>query len=171
MKGSQERCPGCGDIHLASLDLRKGRHRYIGASSGCWETFGLVLAREYGEFGYPEVHRLTVDTYAVQHPGVSSPKAIQSAAVHLIALYLSLVKKMPSKNVAAAMQKILAQKTKFNWLDPPSSMGTMTVKDVLVARDQQDHERIVSQWAMSVWEAWLAHHSTVENWCKERLAL
>jgi hypothetical protein len=48
-------------------------HKYIGAVAGCWEIYGEILAKEYGEYGYPELtHRLTVDTYAVQHPGTPS---------------------------------------------------------------------------------------------------
>jgi len=47
-----------------------------------------VLAREYSEPAYFGVHQLTVDTYAVQHPGVAERRSIQSVALHLITLSL-----------------------------------------------------------------------------------
>ena len=73
-------CAGCG----ALVPVTDGpTHPYIGASPGCWAIYGEVLAREYGEYAYPPVHRLTVDAYAAQHPGVPSRRSIQSVAIHL----------------------------------------------------------------------------------------
>ena len=80
-------CVGCGAL---VPDVAGPTHPYIGASRGCWAIYGEVLAKEYGEYGYPPVHGLTVDAYAAQHPGTPSRQAIQSVAVHLIALYLVL---------------------------------------------------------------------------------
>ena len=80
-------CPGCG------LDLPEHdgpTHAYIGASPACWALYGELLAREYGELRYPPSHRLTVDVYAIQHPGGGERRAIQSVAVHLMALCLVL---------------------------------------------------------------------------------
>jgi uncharacterized protein (DUF885 family) len=37
--------------------------KYIGASAGCWEIYGEILAKEFGEYRYPEpTHQLTVHT-------------------------------------------------------------------------------------------------------------
>ena len=63
---------------------------YIGASPGCWAIFGEVLARECAEYAYPPVHRLTVDAYAAQHPGVPSRSSMQSVAIQVIGLHLIL---------------------------------------------------------------------------------
>ena len=46
--------------------------------------------RELGELRNPDIHRLSVDTYAVQHPGVPERRSIQSVAVHLMCLCLVL---------------------------------------------------------------------------------
>ncbi|MGH2615999.1 MAG: DUF5946 family protein, partial [Thermomicrobiales bacterium] len=81
------RCPGCG----ALTDEGDGpTHPYFGSSPGCWAIYGEVLAREYEEFDYPPIHRLTVDSYAVQHPDETSPLATQSVALHLAGLHLVL---------------------------------------------------------------------------------
>src|SRR2546426_1032303 len=82
-----ERCVGCGAL-VPAVD--GPIHPYIGASPGCWRTYGEVLAREYGEYAYPAVHRLTVDAYAAQHPGVPGRRSSQSVAVHLMSLCLVL---------------------------------------------------------------------------------
>jgi hypothetical protein len=50
---------------------------------------------EYGPLDYPDVHRLTVDTYAVQHPGRPTPQTIQSVTVHLISLSCVLERGSP----------------------------------------------------------------------------
>lgn len=61
------KCIGCGAL---VEDLAGKPHKYIGASQECWNLYGEVLAKEYGEYNYPQLtHRLTVDTYAIQHPG------------------------------------------------------------------------------------------------------
>ena len=66
-------CPGCG---ARVRDFDGATHAYIGAVAGCWELFGEVLAREYEQPAYFAVHHLTVDAYAVQHPGTPSPRTI-----------------------------------------------------------------------------------------------
>lgn len=40
-------------------------HEYFGASPSCWKVFGDILAKEFANPEYMKVHRLTVDTYAV----------------------------------------------------------------------------------------------------------
>ena len=81
-------CVGCGAL---VPEIEGPTHRYLGASPGCWAVYGEVLEKEYGDYlRYAPVHRLTVDAYAAQHPGVPSPQSIQSVAVHLIRLHLVL---------------------------------------------------------------------------------
>ena len=60
------------------------------SSPSCWAAYGEVLAREYNDPAFMAAHRLTVDAYAVQHPGRPSPQSIQSVALHLISLCLVL---------------------------------------------------------------------------------
>ena len=73
----QSRCQGCGLV----LPVRTGpTHPYIGACPACWALFGDVLAREYGDPAYFRPHQVTVDTYAVQHPGTPERRSIQARA-------------------------------------------------------------------------------------------
>jgi hypothetical protein len=159
--GARLPCIGCGALTPAGDGLP---HPYLGASPGCWAIYGEVLAREYGDYGYPPVHRLTVDAYSVQHPGTASRRSIQSVAVHLVSLYLVLERGFSSEKVTAAMRQALCHRQQFVWLDPPSSLGLMSILDVRNTVDLHEHEKVVKRWANSVWRAWLPHHEKVRGW-------
>jgi len=135
-------------------DIDGPTHRYIGASPGCWAIFGEVTEREYGDYRYARVHQLTVDAYCVQHPGVPSPQTIQSVGVHLIGLYLQLGRGLRPERVTAARQRVASGKRRFVWLEPPASLGEITVSYVRDAQDPAEHEERVREWAISVWEDW-----------------
>lgn len=134
------------------------------SSPACWAAYGEVLAREYSDQAYFQVHRLSVDAYAVQHPGHPNPQAIQSMAVHLVRLCLLLERGLPMERANDAMLKASEQESKFVWLTPPASFGTVTVADVWKAEALEAHIAAVRRWAMSAWKAWSPHHSTVRAW-------
>jgi hypothetical protein len=123
-----------------------------------------VLAREYEDFRYAKLHRLTVDCYAVQHPGEPTPQSIQSVAVHLIGLLWSIERGKPGVEATHALQRAAAHKKEFVWLDPPAVRGEVTVKDLLAAEDPEAHQECVLRWAESMWRAWAPRHDTVRRW-------
>jgi hypothetical protein len=169
MEDMQEliRCYGCG---AWVKDTKGVPHKYIGAAMGCWEIYGEILAKEYGEYGYPEpTHRLTVDTYAVQHPGKPSRQSIQSVNVHLVRLYLVLEKGVRMKQATTAMGRVLRNADKFAWLDPPQPNGHITVVDVIKARNIEEHTKLVEAWAKDVWKAWAIHHEKIRRLVKQYL--
>ena len=126
-------------------------HRYIGASPQCWALFGEVLAREYSDFRYASVHQFTVNAYAAQHPGVPSRQSIQSVAVHLISLHLMLERSYASRKATKAIQQATSLEGVFEWLDPPESLGAVTIEHVHVAQDATAHHARVREWAAAVW--------------------
>jgi hypothetical protein len=140
-------------------------HKYIGAAQGCWNLYCEVLAKEYGEYNYPQpTHRLTVDTYAVQHPGEPTGQAIQSVNLHLISLYFVLKKNMCGKEVTKKIGEALEKNPCFEWLEPPVPNGKITVIDVLKAKNKNEHEKIVRQWAEDVFNCWyLKHKQSIEK--------
>ena len=142
------RCPGCGIL----VEKIEGKpYKYIGATQGCWNLYGKILAKEYCEYKYPEeTHRLTVDTYAVQHPGQPCRQSIQSVNIHLISMYFVLVKDYSGKKATETMRSILARKAVFEWLEPPVPNGQKTVIEVLKATNQKEHEKLVREWAENV---------------------
>ncbi|HEX2234527.1 MAG TPA: DUF5946 family protein [Thermoleophilaceae bacterium] len=147
-------CPGCG----LELPERSGPvHDYIGASPACWALYSELLARQYQDYSQVE-HRLTVDAYAVQHPGRPEPRAVQSVGVHLVALLLSVERRASPTEVMRAIRRLVATDPGFEWLDPPRPNGALTVVDVL--RD----EATPAEWAGDVWRAWEPHHPRVAAW-------
>jgi hypothetical protein len=155
------KCFSCGGEYP---DIEGPTHRYMKSSPGCWATYGQVLAREYSHPGYFEVHRLTVDAYAVQHPGSTDRQSINSVGVHLIRLCLFLEHGLTAKNANDAMLEAAKHKHMFTWLKPPESLGMITVADVAKARTVDEHRAVVRALAQDAWNAWSIHHGTIRSW-------
>jgi hypothetical protein len=165
-ESAETTCPGCGVV----LPLRVGlpSHPYLGASPACWASFGELIAREYEDPDYFRVHQLTVDTYAVQHPGERERRAVQSVAVHLMTLGMVIEYGLDPRH-GPQLHKRMVKAGGYQWLAPRSMVGRMTVLDVLQATTADEHERFVRAWAEDVWEAWAAHHPTVRLWIERSL--
>ena len=161
-------CVGCGvelDEHVGPV------HRYMESSPACWALYGEVLAREYSDAAYGEVHRLTVDAYAVQHPGRPSPQAIQSVAVHLMSLCMILELGKSSAFATAALGALASQKGTYVWLEPPMVRGALSVAHVHAAGSLSAHIEAVHAWARCAWEQWSEHWDTVRSWLPSNKSL
>lgn len=159
--GDGEACPGCGAVVPGGGGAATPQLR---ASSGCWALYGDVLAREYGEWAFPPVHRLTVDTYGGQHPGPRSRRAVQATASHLIGLHLWLERGVDPTRVARELGRVAVRPSEFRWLEPPPAGSALTIVDVAGATSLHDHTSRVERWARSVWESWSDHHETIRHW-------
>jgi hypothetical protein len=159
------KCPGCG---LVLAQAPGPVHAYLGASAECWALYGTVLAREYGEPAYFGVHQLTADTYAVQHPGEPERRTIQSLALHLITLGM-FVEGRAQPADGSKLHKRLVGAGPYEWLEPPSTEGRLTIREVADAHDPVEHEERVMEWARDVWDAWSPHHDFVRGWEREAL--
>lgn len=156
------RCPGCG---AEFPDIEGPVHRYMKSSPGCWSAYGEVLAREYTDPAYFAVHRLTVDAYAVQHPGSSTDRqSMQSVGLHLVRLCLVFEHGLEPERANQAMLEAGRSKHLFTWLEPPDSVGAITVADVVGATTVAEHHELVRAWARGAWEAWWDHHGTIRSW-------
>ncbi len=152
--------------------------RYGVASPECLVLANQVLMNEY-MFGRPMCTRL--DAYGVQHPphpevqkqlgveGRYRAASKQSVAIHLIALYLMIEKKMPLEAVSAVMGRILSSQVKLEdeELIPPEDLGTITVADVVKASTPEEHVQLVWQWSTSAWQAWKSYHHKVQEWVEK----
>ena len=138
-------------------------HRYMLSSPGCWALYGEVLAREYGDLRYMAAHRLTVDAYAVQHPGEPCSQAIQSVAIHLISLHLIFER----DHVHAKATRALARLTEgvYEWLTPPAQFE-MTIANVSRADSPEEHRSRIEEWARANWQAWSPHHDQIRTWAE-----
>ncbi len=158
------KCFSCGGLFP---DIEGPVHRYMASSPGCWSVYGQVLAREYSDTSYFEVHRLTVDTYAVQHPGSTDRQSIQSVGLHLIRLCLFLEHGLTAKNTNNAMLEAGKRKHSFIWLERPKSLGSITTADVAATKSVDEHKTMVRAWAQDSWEAWSMHHSIIRSWLSD----
>ena len=153
-----ETCPGCG---VALPTVVGCAHAYIGSSPSCWAAYGELLAREYANADLMKVHRLTVDAYAAQHPGVPGRRSTQSVWVHLAGLYLTVERRLSHDFARQAIGKMTGKAESFQWLTPPEHRGNCKVTDVLAAESPTSYQAAVFRWAGEVWRAWGPHHRVI----------
>ena len=155
---ANELCSWCG---VKTYKSEGATHRYLESSAGCWALYGKLLAREYENSEYMSVHGLTVDAYALQHPGKEGPQTINSAYIHLASLYSYFELGWPINELPNIKKEIAQQKNDFIWLEPPENLKLITVADILKAETAEEHCAYVKKWAMYIFEKWKVHHPTV----------
>lgn len=166
--GSAERCPGCG-LREPAHGRDGPTHPYLLAAPGCWALYTEVLAREYGDPARLAELQLTVDAYAVQHPGAPERRSAQSVALHLVTLCL-VVERGADPGSGPRVHRRLTRGPGFHWLEPPRPNGHLTVASVHGAPSAAEHRRRVRAWAADVWRAWAEHHDAVHGWIARDLA-
>lgn len=162
MENRLQICPGCG-ARLPAVD--GPTHAYMVSSPACWAAFGVVMAREFSSAALMSVHRLSVDTFAVQHPGDGSRRAIQSVGLHLARLMVQVEGGLSGAAANAAMLGFAARKAELPAL-PPRASYAVTVADVTNAVAVDDHRRAVRHWAAATWAAWADHHDRIRRWSR-----
>ena len=146
-------CPECG----ASVEGR----------AACQTLFDEVLAREFGDFRYGRLHRLTVDSYALQHPS-EYMKSAKSYAAHLTGMCAALEDDAARETNRAVQQWLGGSKIMERPSQPaPCQRGTLTIVHLHVAIDPEDHLRRVREWARTAWEAWHDYHDLARQWIRE----
>lgn len=159
-----EKCIGCG----AAFEAFDGPvHDYMHSSPACFAAFGSLLAAEYSAIALRDVHRLTVDTWAVQHPGSDGERrAIQSVGLHLARLFLQLESPRPPAETNAVMLDFSRHKATLESLTPPPAYS-VTVADIVPFAGSSSHAEKVRIWAEATWHDWSAHHDYIRRWIAE----
>ena len=162
-----ETCPGC----LAQLPASGGpTHRYIGASGACWDMFAALSNGGEPPLAPGALNGLLVDAYAAQHPGVPSAQAIQSVAVHLLALYGVLDKGLSPDLALTIRLKAVSERQKakhgrYHWLIPPDFSGSITVADIAAQPTPAARTELLQRYIQEVWLRWAAgHRDTIVAW-------
>lgn len=155
-----EKCCGCGGYFAP---IEGPTHAYMLSSAACWSKYGQILAREYSNAELLPTHRLSVDAYAVQHPGTTDRRAIQSVGLHLSRLMLQLECPVPPKETNQVMLDLSRSKNELPFLEPPDSFNT-TVADIPIEGSFQHHIDAVRAWAQDSWDAWKEHHKFIRKW-------
>ena len=155
-----ETCMACG---LRTSKVDGPVHKYLISSPGCWAKYGEVLAREYENSEYMAVHALTVDAYALQHPGIENLRTINSANIHLASMYCHFKLGKSIGELSQVKQKLTKHKDQFVWMDPPENVSEITVADILESESASEHRKSVLKWSEYIYEQWEAHHSYIAS--------
>ncbi len=133
---------------------------------GCRKIFEEVIAKEFSDYRYGRIHRLTVDAYCLQHPE-SYMRSGKSFAAHLTGICAALEYENSSD----------INRTVRNWLDAnplinkparlPTDRGELTITYIHDAAHAEEHQRRVREWAQCVWDAWGEHHASAKQLINE----
>lgn len=170
-----EVCPGCG----AKLPANEGGgpvHGYVEASASCWMLFSNLTAVGEPMLAPRDTNGLVVDAYLCQHHGSSSPQAIQSVAVHLLALYgvlhvgLGLDKTLWIRQRATRPERKKVT-DRFQWLAPPDWTGCLTLAEAVAEQTPERRADRVEMYVREIWARWSQlHMATLSVWYQENIA-
>lgn len=128
----------------------------------CQEIFETILTKEYSDFRYAKVHRLTADTYCLQHPAVYmiSPK---SFAAHLTGMCCAM-EYGNDPHLLKILQKWLNGKKQLEKPPMLENLGSLTIAHLANAKDSTEHAKLVKEWAIDVWNAYSVYHDLAKDW-------
>ena len=164
-----ECCSDC-KAELPKLADNAPTHRYLGSSASCWALF-----TNMNNAGEPPIapNRLTpllTDAYAAQHFGKPSPQAINSVAVHLLALHAVFKHEFNPAKVQWVRLRALQNKTtprheRFHWLTPPDFTDCLTVADIAAAATAEARGAKTAVFVQQVYTYWSdLHHQVLAQW-------
>jgi hypothetical protein len=144
-------CPGCGAA-------------VAGGGAGCQTLFDEVLAREFSDYRFGRLHRLTVDAYSLQHPA-EYMRSGKSYVAHLTGMCAAMEME-DATAVNGTVQQWLNGTRSVERLDepPPGERGSLTVLHVHTASTPDQHLTRVQEWARSTWDAWENYHDRARQW-------
>jgi len=154
-------CPGCGAV----LPEQDGPvHPYMTSSPACYAAFTTILAAEYSDSGLINAHRLTVDTFAVQHPGDRvDRRAIQSVGMHLVRLMAQMEHDLTPMQTNEIMVRLGPHKAALQAMTPPRSYD-ITAADVAPFAGTDQHIAKVRAWAAAALRAWEPEQAALKTW-------
>lgn len=159
-------CVGCGRI---VPDIEGPTHRYLESSPGCWAAYTtLPFGGMAGSAELPH-SAMTVDAYAVQHPGRPGPSSTPSVWIHLAAMQLVLERGWPADRLVEIRRTVADANDGWPWLTPPASMGDIGAIDVAAAA-ADDVAAVVRAWVEAAYSAWADHHGEIRELTNRLLA-
>lgn len=132
------------------------------SAEDCKALFHLTLAKEFSDFRYMRIHRLTVDAYSLQHPDIHT-KSAKSFAAHLTGMCCA----MEFGNDQRLMRFLRLWLNGRKELEKPAMLdrlGELTIFHIAGAEDAAEHTRLVSEWAADVWRAYETYHALARDW-------
>lgn len=134
--------------------------------AGCLEIFEEILAREFSDYRYGKIHRLTVDAYSLQHPD-RYMRSGKSFAAHLTGMCAAL-EGGDALEINRAVQRWLGTNPKVEKpAHLPERRGSLNVTCLRDVADAGEHAGRVREWARDVWGAWAEHHDLARRLISE----
>ena len=147
---SSSRCESCGAA--------------VGGLDGCRALFDALLAREFGDYRFARLHRLMVDTYALQHPE-QYMRSAKSFAAHLTGMCAAMETEGAQAVNQAVQQWLNGPKKIERPADVPAGQrGEVTITYVHETSEPGEYLRRIQAWASSTWSAWASHHALAREW-------
>ena len=128
----------------------------------CKEFFDIIIATEFSDFRYAKFHRLTVDSYSLQHPD-SYMISAKSFAAHLTGMCCAIEYDNDS-NLLRILQQWLNGKKQLEKPKRLDNVGSLTISYVASAGDGTEHAKLVKEWAENVWDAYALYHNLAREW-------
>ena len=134
--------------------------------TGCRGLFEEILAREFSDYRYGKIHRLTVDAYSLQHPD-EYMRSGKSFVAHLTGVCVAL-----EYEDALSLNQIVQRwlSTNPNIAKPlhlPEQRGNLTIVYIHSAPDSDEHTKRVREWARDVWGTWSEHHELARHFIND----
>jgi hypothetical protein len=147
--GQTQRCPDCG------APVSGGRE-------ACQRLFNELGARSYENPGYAAAHELLVDAYCLQHPEPYCHSA-KSYAAHLARLCCG-IERGGDRRIYRAIHTWLSGPAKIERPETLACRGELTIVHVQAARNVEEHQKFVREWAENVWKAYATQHALARQW-------
>jgi len=101
------------------------------------------------------IHQHVVDAFAAQNADEQTKPITLTFA--LIGLYLHVEKHVSGKQVQAEHMRLARYKRTWPALKLPRERGSIRVGDVIAAAEGPARDRMIHEWAASVWNAFAAN--------------
>ena len=132
--------------------------------TACRALFDELIAREFSDYRYARLHRLTVDTYALQHPE-QFMRSAKSFVAHLTGMCAAMETDQAAAINRSVQQWLNGVKSLERPLDvPPGKRGIVTIVYAHEAAEPAEYLNRVQEWASSAWAAWATHHEIARRW-------
>ena len=161
----QHLCPHCNSESAAGVEAGLNGKAWTGS---CRADYQALLKRERADLRYMRAHALSVDAYAVQHPGEQSDASASRVGMHLVSLYAQLMLDASHRDLKQ-IRRQAAETIEFRWLPPPGMPAQFGVQYALKADSPEMHGARVHAWALSVWRAWYPHSDQIMSWTRRIL--
>ena len=131
-------------------------------NDGCRRLFEEILAKEFSDYRYGRIHRLTVDSYALQHPDAYM-RSGKSFAAHLTGMCAAMEFE-DTHVVNQSVQKWLSTNPPVEKpAQLPQKRGNLTISYIHSAAGADEHISRVREWARDVWSAWSEHQALAKQ--------